>query len=276
MRRDAQGNPANRWFDPVLALILLIICEVEVLADLHGDLGHNHWPVTIDALLVVGMTIPIAWRRLAPEISGCFVVISFSVLLTWGIPDVDNVYSPLFAMFIPAYSIAAYASRRRGLNGLVVCECAFVAALAFSESPPPAWVLVLGAAGASYVVGRVIRARRRLAVELARTNDQITAEREARERLAISEQRTRIAAELQELVANSVSDMIVQARAAQSLLGEGPARADEAMATLEDTGRQALAEMRRILGVLRHRGSGARSHPATRYRTDPSPPRTGS
>ena len=52
-------------------------------------------------------------------------------------------------------------------------------------------------------------------------------------------------------MANSVSDMIVQARAAQTLLDERPAQADEAMSTLEDTGRQALTDMRRILGVLR-------------------------
>jgi signal transduction histidine kinase len=251
MKPDGQDNSAKRWLDPVLTMLLLIICEIEVLADLHGDSGPNHWPMTINALLVAGMTIPIAWRRRAPEISGCIVVISFSVLLTFGIPDVDNVYSPLFALFTPTYSIAAYVPRRRGLKGLVVCEGALVAALALNASPAPAWVLVLGAASASYVVGRVMHARRRLAVELARTNQQIAAEREARERLAISEQRTLIAAELQELVANSVSDMIVQARAAQSLLDERPARADEAMATLEDTGRQALAEMRRILGVLR-------------------------
>jgi signal transduction histidine kinase len=248
---NAQGTRVNRWFDPVLATILLILCELEVLADLHRDGGHNHWPVTINALLVAGMTIPIIWRRLAPEISGCIVIISFSVLVTWGIPDVANIYSPLFSLFIPTYSIAAYAPRRSGVTGLLVCECALVAALAISESPAPAWVLVLGAAGASFVVGRVMRARRRLAVELAHTNEQITAEREARERLAVAEQRTRIAIELEELVANSVSDMIVQARAAQTLLDERPAQADEAMSTLEDTGRQALTDMRRILGVLR-------------------------
>ena len=83
---NAQGTRVNRWFDPVLATILLILCELEVLADLHRDGGHNHWPVTINALLVVGMTIPIIWRRLAPEISGCIVIISFSVLVTWGSP----------------------------------------------------------------------------------------------------------------------------------------------------------------------------------------------
>ena len=69
--------------------------------------------------------------------------------------------------------------------------------------------------------------------------------------LVIAEQRTRIARELQALVANSVSAMIVQTQAAQRLLVEAPRDADAAMVIIEDTGRQALAEMRRILGVLR-------------------------
>ena len=63
LKPDGQDNSANRWFDPVLAMILLILCELEVLADLHRDGGHNHWPMTINALLVAGMTIPIIWRR---------------------------------------------------------------------------------------------------------------------------------------------------------------------------------------------------------------------
>ena len=101
------------------------------------------------------------------------------------------------------------------------------------------------------MTGRILRARRALAAELRRTNERIIAEQHGREMLAIADQRTRIARELQALVANSVSTMIVQTRAAQRLLVEAPADADAAMATIEDTGRQALTEMRRILGVLR-------------------------
>jgi signal transduction histidine kinase len=80
--------------------------------------------------------------------------------------------------------------------------------------------------------------------------------------LAIAEQRTRIALELQTLVANSVSAMIVQTQAAQRLLVRVPGDADAAMATIEDTGRQALAEMRRILGVLRRADDKADLLPA--------------
>ena len=112
------------------------------------------------------------------------------------------------------------------------------------------------------MTGRILRARRRLAAELRHTNERIIAEQHGREMLAIAEQRTRIARELQALVANSVSAMIVQTQAAQRLLIEVPGEADAAMAIIEDTGRQALAEMRRILGVLRRPDDKADLSPA--------------
>jgi signal transduction histidine kinase len=113
-------------------------------------------------------------------------------------------------------------------------------------------VFSIAACGASWATGRVLREHRALADELKQATDRIAAERAGRELLAIAEQRTRIARELQTLVASSVSTMIVQTQAAQRLLDQNSDQADAAMAIVEDTGRQALTEMRRILGVLRH------------------------
>jgi signal transduction histidine kinase len=79
---------------------------------------------------------------------------------------------------------------------------------------------------------------------------------EDRARLAVAEERTRIARELHAVVANNVSAMVVAAEAAERLLDVDRARADEAIAGIEDTGRDALSEMRRILGVLRSAGDG--------------------
>jgi signal transduction histidine kinase len=76
-------------------------------------------------------------------------------------------------------------------------------------------------------------------------------ERQGRERLAVVDERSRIARELQAVVARSVSAMIVQSQAAQRLLDLDPSTAEEAMTEIERTGREALTEMRRLLGVLR-------------------------
>jgi signal transduction histidine kinase len=240
------------WFDPVLAVVFLIACEVEVSADVLGDHRHGHWPLAANIVLVAGLCVPIAWRRRAPLCSACMVVAFAVMIQTWSLADVENVYAPLFAIFIPMYSVAAYSTRRRAQLGLAAYICAFSAALTISSAPGPAWVLVLGAGTGSWVVGRVMRNRRSMAAELIRTGEQIASEHVVGERLAVAEQRSRIVTELQALVAASVSEMIVQAQATQSLLDLDPDQADVAMATLEKTGRQALVEMRRILGVLRH------------------------
>jgi signal transduction histidine kinase len=104
---------------------------------------------------------------------------------------------------------------------------------------------------AAWTIGRAMRHRRVLARALRHRARWLEDEREDRARLAVADERSRIARELQALVANSVSAMVVQAEAAQRLLDDDPARADESMAQIEATGREALAEMRRILGVLR-------------------------
>ncbi len=113
------------------------------------------------------------------------------------------------------------------------------------------WAFALGVCVASWVVGRYMYTQRVLAAELQRTSEQIAVETESRERLAVAEQRTRIARELQTLVADNVSAMIVHAQAGQRLLEIDLDQADDAMATIEHIGRAALAEMRLILGVLR-------------------------
>jgi signal transduction histidine kinase len=242
------------WVDPILAVVFLLACEVETLIDLDGDRSRHHWPLAGNVLIIAGVAVPIAWRRRAPLACASVVMVCVFVL-TVSLNDVKNVTTPQLALFIIPYSVAAYSSRTRAILGLAICVAAIAAAnlLEPGLSSASSWVFSLGASTVpSWVTGRLLRARRTLAAELRRTNERIIAEQHGREMLALAEQRTRIARELQTLVANSVSAMIVQTQAAQRLLAEVPADADRAMAVIEDTGRQALAEMRRILGVLRH------------------------
>jgi signal transduction histidine kinase len=109
----------------------------------------------------------------------------------------------------------------------------------------------IGMPSASWATGRLVRARGILAAELRSKSKRIGAERKDRERLAVADERSRIARELHAVVATTVSAMVVQTDAAQRLLDVDPARADDAMASIEEAGRQTLAEMRRVLGVLR-------------------------
>jgi signal transduction histidine kinase len=99
------------------------------------------------------------------------------------------------------------------------------------------------------------RRRRRLAtVHLEELNAQLQRERDLKARWAVAEERARIARELHDVVAHSVSVMVVQAGAARRLVDGDPAQARQALTSIESTGRQALAEMRRLLGVMRRDG----------------------
>lgn len=250
--------------DPVLAGAFLLASEVETLIDLHHDHSPHHWPLAANVLIIAGVTVPIAWRRRAPLVCTS-IAMTCVFVLTLSLNDVKNVTTPQLVLFIVPYSVAAYSSRTRATVGLAICVAAIAAAnlLGGATQGVSSWVFSLGAStGASWVTGRILRARRTLAAELRHKNERTIAEQHGREMLAIAEQRTRIARELQALVANTVSAMIVQTQAAQRLLVQAPGDADAAMAIIEDTGRQAMAELRRILGVLRHGDSVPELSPA--------------
>jgi signal transduction histidine kinase len=105
------------------------------------------------------------------------------------------------------------------------------------------------------LIGRALRSRSLLQAELREKAERSEAERELRAAEAVEEERRRIASELQALVANGVSAMVVQAEAVPRLLAAGePARVRGAFEVIEETGRDALIEMRRLLGVLRRDG----------------------
>jgi signal transduction histidine kinase len=96
-----------------------------------------------------------------------------------------------------------------------------------------------------------LRAARLRARELEALTAELASEREERARLAVAAERTRIARELHDVVAHSVSTMVVQAEAGDELLVEHPQRAGEAFVAIQTTGREALTEMRRLVGLLR-------------------------
>jgi signal transduction histidine kinase len=107
------------------------------------------------------------------------------------------------------------------------------------------------------LAGRAIRSRVLLRRELRAKALRLEAERDVRARRAVEDERVRIAGELQAVVANGVSAMVVQAEAVPRVLGSGDAaRAAQALELIEETGRDALSEMRRLLGVLRRDEDG--------------------
>lgn len=244
---------AGRWFDPLLAAVSLIAAEVDLLS------GPHSGRLLPEAAVVAATTVPIAWRRQAPIAVACVAMAMLIVLkATYG--DFHQLSFPLLVVFIPPYTVAAYEPRDRALFGLTVCVAGVLAVRAVG-SDSGSFAFIIGMVGVSWATGRVLRARRIDAVALREKAKRIAAEREDRERLAVADERSRIARELHAVVATAVSAMVVQTDAAQRLLDVDATRADDAMASIEEAGRKTLAEMRRVLGVLRDGDEAAELSP---------------
>jgi signal transduction histidine kinase len=111
------------------------------------------------------------------------------------------------------------------------------------------WGVILG--GATCLIAYVLRQRANRAGELEGRARRLASDREQRARTAVVEERTRIARDLHDVIAHSVSLMTVQAGAARLVLPDDPVRAREPLLAVEETGREALAEMRRLFGIVR-------------------------
>ena len=103
----------------------------------------------------------------------------------------------------------------------------------------------------AWVLGDSMRTRRAYFAQLEERAARLEKEREAQAKVAVAAERARIARELHDVVAHNVSVMVVQADGAAYVLDAAPDQAKKALETISGTGRQALAEMRRLLGVLR-------------------------
>jgi signal transduction histidine kinase len=242
----AKWRILDRWFDVALAVALLVAFTINLFT-----VEHLHGPLALNLLVAGAISLATVWRRQAPLAYTC-VVMGLGVVMTATLTDITSLVVPTFVLFVPPYTVAAYEGRRRAVLGLAVCLGA-TWALDVIATPRTVsnYLFTGGLVTASWAAGRALRARRLLNEELERKAVRIAAERESRERLAVADERTRIARELHAVVAGNVSAMVVQTGAALQLLDIDPGRADEAMAAVESAGRETLADMRRILGVLR-------------------------
>ena len=244
---------AGGWFDPALAAVLLVAAELEMIV------RPRSGPFAVELGVVAAMTVPLAWRRRAP-LPVAVVVMAMLVVFKAISGDVHALAFPLFVALIPPYSVGAGEPRARALAGLAVCLAGSFAVHAIG-SASASFVFIVAIVTAAWAAGEVVRRRRVAANKFTEKADRITAERTDRERLAVIDERSRIARELHAVVATAVSAMVVQTDAAQLLLAVDAIGADEAMASVEETGRRTLTEMRRVLGVLREEDETAELAP---------------
>ncbi|MEU8288664.1 sensor histidine kinase [Micromonospora sp. NPDC048905] len=206
------------------------------------------------ALVCLGMAVALLFRRAHP---GAVTV----VIAALGLVQVIARWGPLpfdVAVLIALYSVVKYGERLRAavLAGAVAAVGVVLAAV---QTPGVIswWVTALWYAlvtGAVWLVALNVRTRRLYVLSLEERATTLEREREAESRAAVAEERTRIARELHDVVAHSLAVMIVQADGARFMLDRDPAQARTAVKVVADTGRSALEEMRRLVGVLRDAG----------------------
>jgi len=206
----------------------------------------------VSTLLAATIVVPVLFRRRYPLAALLLILAASAVQYANG----GNAFQPFFAFILAFYAVAAHSELRRavlgGVIGAILVLGADVGKLLAGESVGevvPAWFFIAGV----WVFGRWIRNRGFQTRQLEDRAARLEIEREEKARAAVAEERARIARELHDVVAHSVSVMVVQAQAAQRLTEDEqePLR-QQTLRSIETTGRQALVEMRRLLGVLRH------------------------
>ncbi|MFF4633101.1 sensor histidine kinase [Streptomyces griseorubiginosus] len=204
--------------------------------------------------VVLLLCLVIALRRRMPE---KMLLLAIGLGVAQLVLDVETTAAD-FAFLVIVYTVAATASRWASRLALTMGLCAApLAQLRWPEEHSStlgnvAIVIFQTVPFAlAWVLGDSIRTRRAYFAQLEERNARLEKEREAQAKVAVAAERARIARELHDVVAHNVSVMVVQADGAAYVLDAAPDQAKKALETISSTGRQALAEMRRLLGVLR-------------------------
>jgi len=201
------------------------------------------------ALLFCGaLCAPLLLRRLSPIL--CFATIALVALAQWLLagPQLADA-----ALLVALYWVALDGSLLEGAAAAATLDLgAVMAALRWSPSEPlKVWVGLTGLTTAAAVLGVSIRQRRALLVSLHEKAARLEFERDQEGRLGAAAERARIAREMHDIVAHNLTVMIALADGASYAMRSSPERAIQATQRVSATGRQALVEMRRLLGVLR-------------------------
>jgi signal transduction histidine kinase len=257
-RRRMHGLDPFR-VDIAIAALFMLVAAIE-LYHLDSE-GHNR-PVTMVAGIICLSSL--AFRRRNPLLAA--VIFSVPTVLQAFFDGflTKNSTTPFVGMILLLYSVGRYAEGRQLRATLAILVGSLVLTLGvevgFDGFSDVLWLTFLF--GLPVLAGRSLRSRALLQAELREKAERAERDRAERSRTAVEDERVRIATELQELVANGLSAMVVQAGAVPRAVDAGDTvRAGAALAAVETTGREALTEMRTLLGVLRREGDGAQLAP---------------
>jgi signal transduction histidine kinase len=238
------------WFDAAIVAGLGIGLAITVLHQNHKKGPEG--PLWFDILAVIAFTTPLFARRRFPLAAplAVFVVLCVSSFIDNRlVPDAGTTFLIALASL---FLIGMHRERSQAIAGLVLVQG--IAILVGHNDPTQKggdYVFLAIIFTVAWTVGFGVGGKFREVDEAKERAARAERQREERARLAVSEERARIARELHDVVGHSVSVMTVQASAVRRLLEPDQARERAALLVVEQTGREALAEMRRMVGVLR-------------------------
>ncbi|MFE9369781.1 sensor histidine kinase [Streptomyces sp. NPDC006711] len=218
---------------------------------------HDH-PWTIVGF-TAPMVLPLVWRRRAPF--AVFATMAGVAFVQW----LAGLRLPAdIALLIGLYTVAAHASKRRTRLAIGVLEGGVLLAVvrwAPEDRMAQAFIGLSAMAVAAAVIGSNMRGRRAEMALLAERAQRLEHERDQQAQLAVAGERSRIAREMHDIVTHNLSVMVALADGAVFAQDRAPERATTAMRQVSTTGRQAITDMRRFLGVLRDDEPDALRHP---------------
>jgi signal transduction histidine kinase len=240
---EGRTREAPGFADALLALGLAAFAQLDLRFDL--DNSTRHGPAFASAVVVAVATLALAWRRRWPFATVCVVATAVAgpelfTTLTF------TLWGHFLPLLVAAFTAARWCSDRYAAASVAVVSAALAVVLL---RVPEVHTLgnvpfALVPAAGVMVAGRVLRRREQRLTELETTRERDLAE-------ALAQERSRIARELHDVVAHCVSVMVVQAGAAEALLDRSPDAARAPLRAVQETGQQAIGELRRLLGLLR-------------------------
>ncbi|GGM15025.1 hypothetical protein GCM10010129_69070 [Streptomyces fumigatiscleroticus] len=261
------GVAARRWSrlppmvrDSLLpALLLLHIVTTRAPREL---------PVAV--ALTAALALPLVWRRRAPLT--VFGAVAAAAFVQW----LMDVQLPAdIALLVALYTAAANSGRRGTLVAAAVVEAgALLACLRWAAEGafPTLFVAVTAMVVTAAVLGVHVRTTRAYLAAVEERAARLEQQQDQQARLAVAEERTRITREMHDIVTHNLSVMVALTDAAVHAQHRSPGKATTAMLQISETGRQALTDMRRSLGILRTDEPDAERHPAS-HNWRPSPTR---
>jgi len=237
----------DRYGDVLLAAVVVVLGLLQTTLD--NELSTVE--IAVNCAIAVVLGVLLAFRRRIPLL---LLALMFASALAEPVVG-ESGNGEFFGLFVlvAVYTAAAHTeSRRMWLAGAMTAGMGIVVAVNDPESLNVGAAIFFGLLfGVPWTVGRMVHHRRQREVALEERAGALEREQEQRARAAVAEERQRIARDLHDIVAHAISVVVVQARGGRRMLDKEPAEARAAFDTIEQTGQQALGEMRRLLGLLR-------------------------